>query len=326
MVCLYASVLKKYLFIVLMALLSISAGAYTKLTPETRNFVSLHADLGYAGLLHKIEGQKPSSGIQMEAGVGYRLFHNNFIFTLGAEAMYAMYANGMNKLDVTIPMRDTEGELFGMHVMTDKARDISHMANVNIPILFGGEWGRVYFMVGPKVSLNFMGKASSKAEVTTYGEYEHYYDDFYNMTNHQFESGRKMSSAKMDIRWNFNIMAHVEVGGRIGHMFKHPGFRTNPDKIRMYLAVYADYGLLDVHQKGSGQPLFQYRETQEGVQFYIQPLMKSDVADATAFHNLSVGIKYTVAFELPKSGKSYIYDYHKVSSGYIKRGGNQSIQ
>lgn len=306
--------------------MSISASAYTKLTPETHNFVSLHADLGYAGLKHSIKGQKASSGVNAQAGVDYRLFYNNFLFSLGAEAMYAMYSNGMNDLDATIRMRDTEGELFGMHLLADQAKDVSHMANVNIPILIGGEWGRFYFLVGPKLSLNFMGKASSKAEVTTFGEYERYYDDFYDMENHQFSSGQQVKSAKLDIRWNFNIMAHIEVGARVGKMNKHTGFRTRPEKIRMYLAVYADYGLLDVHDKGNGKPIFEYRETNEGIQFYIQPLMKTDLADQTAFHNFSVGVKYTVAFEMPKRGKSYIYDYKKVNTGFIKRGGNQSIQ
>ena len=41
---------------------------------------------------------------------------------------------------------------------------------------------------------------------------------------------------------------------------------------------------------------------------------------------LTVGVKCAVLFELPKKGKSYYYDYNKVERGYIKRGGNQSIQ
>ena len=226
-----------------------------------------------------------------------------------------------------LPMIDTEGDLFKMHVLMDKSQDLSHMVNANIPVLFGGEWKRFYFMVGPKVSINLYGSTSSKAEYTTYGEYERYYDDFYDMPNHQFESGRRMESGKMALKWNFNIMAHAEIGGRIGHMFKHQQFRLNPDMVRMYLAVYADYGLFNLHTAAeTDMSTFGYQETDKGVQFYIQPLMLSSMAAEAVFNNLNVGIKYTVAFEIEQSAKSYIYDWNKTGRDYRKRGGNQSIK
>jgi hypothetical protein len=307
-------------------LLSISAGAYTKLAPDSRSFISLHGDLGYSALLNSIEGQQASNGVDARIGIDFRMQYNRFIFSVGAEGMYALYTNHMNKLDVSIPMKDTESDIFNMHVLLNKSRDNAHMVNLNVPLLVGMEWRRVYFMVGPKISLNLYGKTSSSAEITTYGEYERYYSDFYDMPNHQFYSGRKMSSLQMNLDWNLNVMVHAEVGARVGHISKYTGFRHNPDRIRMYVALFMDCGVLDVHQKGKGEPMFGYRETSDGVQFYIQPLMKSDIADQSAFRNLSVGVKFTVAFELPKKGKSYYYDYNKVDRGYIKRGGNQSIQ
>lgn len=309
-----------------MALLSVCANAHTKLTPENRSFISLHGDLGYSSLLNTIEGQKPSNGVSANIGVDYRLLYNRFLFTAGVEGMYAMYANQMDNLDVMIPMMDTEGDRFGMHVLLDKSHDRAHMGNVNIPILFGMEWGRVYFLVGPKLSVNLYGLTYSSAEITTYGEYERYYSYFYSMPNHQFDSGREMSSDKMKVKWNFNVLAHAELGLRLGHIFKYSGFRLNQEKIRMYLALYMDYGVLNVHNGSNGGQLFGYRDTGEGVQFYIEPLIKSNLADNAVFNTLSVGLKFTVAFEMPKSGKSYIYDYQKVNSGFIKRGGNQSIQ
>ena len=307
-------------------LLSVCAGAHTKLAPESHSFISFHGDLGYSALLNNIKGQKPSNGLDLNVGVDFRLYYNRFLFSVGVEGMYAYYANKLDKLDLTIPMRDTEGDLFGMHVLVNKSSDRAHMGNVNIPFLFGLEWKRFYFMVGPKLSLNFFGKTASQAQITTYGEYERYYSDFYNMPNHQFDSKLPIKSATMDLHWNFNVLAHVEIGARIGRMTQHTGYYLNPEKVRMYLAFFLDYGLLDVHDSGKGDPMFGYRETSEGVQFFVQPLMKSDLADGAVFNNLSLGVKFTVAFELPKKGKSYKYDYNKVERGYIKRGGNQSIQ
>ena len=227
---------------------------------------------------------------------------------------------------MTVPMMDTEGDIFQMHVMMDKSRDRSHMVNLNIPLLIGGEWKRFYFLLGPKVSINMYGSTSSKAEYTTFGEYERYYDDFYEMPNHQFESGRKMSSSSIKMKWNFNILAHAEIGARIGHMYKHQMFRLNPDMIRMYVALYADFGVLNLHSASKTDVgTFGYRETDEGVQFYVQPLMLSNLASGAVFRNLNVGVKFTVAFELKQNSKSYIYDYHRVERNYRRRGGTQAI-
>ena len=300
--------------------------AHTPLSPETRHFLSLHGDAGYSALLHTIPGQKPSAGMAAMLGFDYRLFHNNFIFSAGIEGMYELNANHLDDHDEAIRMRDTEGDEFNMHVHVDKSSDLAHMANVNIPLLFGGEWGRFYFMVGPKVSINLYGMTASSAQITTYGEYDKYYDDFYDMVNHQFVSNQYMSSASMPLKWNFNIIAHAEIGGRVGHMFKHQQFRINPDKVRMYLAAFVDFGLLNLHVSSGGSPVFGYRETDKGVQFYLQPLLMSSLADNAVFRNLNVGIKYTIAFELPKQGKSYIYDNNKVGRDYRIRGGNQGLK
>ena len=309
-----------------MALSCAGMSAYTALSPDVTNFVGLHIDAGYSSLLHTIQGQKPAVGANTCFGVDYRLNYNNFLFSVGAEAMYELNANQLDKLDVSIPMVDTEGDYFDMHVQVDKSRDLSHMANVNIPILFGGEWQRFYFLVGPKLSLNLYGSTSSTALVTTYGEYEQYYDDFYDMPNHQFASGQPMSSGLLPLGWNMQILAHLEVGGRVGHMYRHQQFRLNPDKVRMYVAAYVDFGLLNLHSNSGGAPIFEYRETDQGVQFYIQPLLRSSLADGATFRNFNIGVKYTIAFEMPKHGKSYIYDSNKVDRDYRKRGGNQSIR
>ena len=90
--------------------------------------------------------------------------------------------------------------------------------------------------------------------------------------------------------------------------------------------AYVDFGLFDVHVKGSGSPIFGYRETDTGVQFYVQPLMLSNLSAGAVFRNLNVGIKYTIAFEMPQRGKSYIYDYDRVEHHYRIRGGNQTIK
>ena len=304
----------------------VSAMAFTRLTADKAHFISLHGDLGYSALLHNIPDRAPSAGLNANLGVDYRLFYNNFLFSAGVEGMYQLNSNPLDAMDLSLPMLDTEGEPFQMHVLVDESNDLSHMLNLNIPLLVGGEWGRFYFLVGPKASVNLYGAASSNAEFTTYGEYDRMYDDFYDMPNHQFQSGHTMQSGLLPMKWNVNIMAHLEVGGRLGHMFRYKAFRLDPDRVRMYLAAYVDFGILNLHAKGTGAPAFDYRETDEGLKFYIQPLLLSTMSDNATIRNLNVGVKYTVAFELPQRGKSFIYDWNSVDQNYRKRGGNQTIK
>ena len=300
--------------------------AHTKLTPELVNFVSLHGDLGYSALLTTMPDHKLASGVNPTIGVDYRLFYNNFLFSVGAEAMYQLNAYNIGAFNDTVPMQDTEGNSFRMIAKVDKPRDLTHMVNVNIPILFGGEWGRLYFMVGPKVSLNLFGAASSSAVYETYADYDNAYDDFHDMPNHQLERGQRMSSSTLPLRWKLNVMAHAEIGARINHMFKHKQFRINPDKIRMYLAAYVDYGVLNIYSASENKPWYEYAKADKGVQFNIRPLMCSTLANGAKFNNLNVGIKYTIAFEMPTHGKSYIYDSNKVDRNYRTRGGNQTLK
>ena len=317
--------MKRCYLIVCFVLCAALASAYTRLTPETYHFISLHGDLGYSALLHTIQGKKPSAGMNANFGVDYRLYHNDFLFSIGVEGMYELNFNLIDQLDFAIPMRDTEGDLFNMHVHVNAPRDMARMVNINLPVLFGGEWKRFYFMVGPKVSLNLYGSTSSDALVTTYGEYERYYDDFYDMPNHQFASDQPMGSGTLPLRWNLNLMAHLEVGGRIGHMYRYKAFHIHPDKVRMYLAAYADFGILNLRSSQGGVPTFDYRETDHGVQFYVQPMLLSDLSAGAIVRNLNAGIKFTVAFELPSHGKSYLYSDPGNERTRTKRGGNQGL-
>jgi hypothetical protein len=318
---------KKFILIAYILLISIGVNAQARISSETTHGFFMSGDLGYSALLHNIQGYPASAGLNTNIGMGYRLFHDNFLFSTGLEAAYQFNANQLDNMDLKMPMRDTEGQLFQMHVLVNESQDFTHMVNLNLPILFGGEWGKVYFLVGPKIAINVYGAASSSAVYTTYGEYDEYYDDFYDMPNHQFESNRKMSSGTLPMDWNMNIMAHLEIGSRVGHYYKYKIFRINPDKVHMYLAAYVDFGVLNIHSNKAGEPIFDYKETEDqGVQFYIQPLLISSASNNAVIRNLNIGIKYTICFPMKPSGKSFIYDWWKAGRDYRKSGGNQAFK
>lgn len=319
--------IKKRILTICALLVCVCVCAQKRLSSETLHGVYFNGDMGYSALLHSIPNQPVSAGMNANIGLGYKLFKDKFIFTAGVEGAYQLNANDLKNMDFEIPMIDTEGDAFKMHVLVNESKDYTHMLNLNIPLLFGGEWGRFYFLIGPKIALNLYGAATSSAVYTTYGEYDDYYDDFHDMPNHQFESNKKMSSGTLPMKWNMNIMAHFEIGGRVGHYYKYKIFRTNDDKVYMYLAGYVDFGILNIHAAQPGKPIFEYKDTPDkGLQFYIQPLMTSSLSDNAIVRNLNVGIKYTIYLPTKPAGKSYIYDWNKIGRDYRKSGGNQSFK
>lgn len=317
--------MKRYILTICLACFYICAIAHTRLTPETHNYITLHGDVGVSMLLHNIPNQRPGAGMNGIVGVDYRLFHNNFLFTIGAEGMYNLFVNPLDSIHESIRMLDTEGQQFTMHVQVHNSQDRAYMATVNIPVLVGGEWGNFYFLAGPKFSYSFYGATSSSALATTYGEYERYYDDFYDMPNHQFETNKTMESGMLKMKWNMNVLAHLEMGGLLQTLKKNRGYSRYDDKVRTYLAVYADFGILNLRTSEGGDPIFGHRETEtEGVQFFVQPLLTSDMSADAVFRSLSVGVRFTVAFPMHEVGKSYKYNAKRTNSLNRKRRGTQA--
>lgn len=261
-------------------------------------------------------------------GCGYRYNRNNFVFSVGIEGSYCFTAFNISNLDFLLPMRDTEGDLFDMRIRVSRSRDVTRMADICIPVLLGGEWGRFYWMAGPKLAISVYGSAYSRAEYTTIGEYDRYYDDFQNMPDHQFVSDQITESELLPVKWNMDVRAHLEIGARLDRFNRYKGFHAKKAETRMYLAVYADAGLLNLRSEAGNIPIFDYKETPDaGLQFFIQPVMRSSLTDRTFVRNIHAGIKFTVAFELQQRGKSYKYDDSSLlRRASLKRGGNQALK
>lgn len=278
-------------------------GAFTRLTPEQRHFLSVDGSLGYASLTNNSPELQSGSGMAATIGVGYRLFRNNFLFSTGVEGYYMLNAHSMSDTKLTVDMFDTEGDPFRMMADASDGSDICHSVSVNLPLLFGGEFRRFYFLVGPKLSYNLWGQAESKGILTTRGDYDRYIGEFENMPNHYFET-RPITSGAQKLSWNLDILAHAEIGARLGDVIFLTGADIPKPKHRYYLAFYVDYGLLNIRTStpsGNRLECVQSDPTTEPPRFVLTPaVMSNEMGDAT-IHQYSFGIKATILFELPQS-------------------------
>lgn len=301
------------------------AYAASKLNPNDRHMLGFWGSLGYSGLLHNRTESKIPSGVAPAIGVGYRYSHNNFIFQTGLEGQYAWMTCVMPLEIYQQRMVDSDinHEPFMMTAAISDRKEVYQTANVQLPLYVGYERGYFYALAGVTAGLNVYGTASSKGTLDTRAEYERLIGVMEEMPNHGL-TRIDVNSGSKTFHTNINVMAHVEIGGRLDKFYQKTGFRAKRHTHRLYLAAFADYGVLNVHQNTSAGELIELDFT-EGVNATVTPLLISNQMLGKRINPLVAGVKFTVMFELPKHGKSYIYDYYKVTNGYIKRGGNQSI-
>lgn len=274
------------------------AAAYRPLAEEYRHFLSVDAALGYASLHNNSGDLHSGNGTALNIGCGYRIAYRRFLFAVGIEGSYLFNTHSMSDARGQFSMMDTEGDDFIMHVDATQGSDVCHLLSGNIPVLFGAEFGRFYFLLGPEIACNLMGKTVSQSRITTTGEYDRYIGIFENMPNHRLETIATNSGLR-SFNLGVDVLLHLEIGGRIGHLPSERGEKDLADK-RCYLALFADYGLLNLRRQQLTGDRIGYTETGQGVQFYVTPTLLCNSLHSARLNQYMVGIKATFLLELPK--------------------------
>ena len=288
-----------YIIAILLGLSQV-AGAFTRLSPERHHFLSVDGAIGYASLDNNSADLQSGVGAAANIGVGYRVYYNTFLFATGLEAYYLYNTHTMSSVQCQLDMVDTEGMPFTLLADATQGNDVCHSLSLNIPVLFGWEYRRFYFIAGPKVSYNIFGQAESSAMLTTKGQYERYIGIFEDMPNHQLQTS-SVTSGKQPLSWNLDLLLHIELGARLGDLLFMSGADIPKPKHRFYIALYADYGVLNIRNTSATGDRLGYRETAErGVEFYLTPAMMCNQLQDAAVHQYQVGVKATFLLELPQ--------------------------
>ena len=306
--------MKRQLYI-LFALLCFAQAlcAFTRLTAEQYHFISLDGSLGYASLINDSETIKPGTGVAANIWVGYRFYRNYFLLSTGIEGYYLLNTYSMSDMKLNLDMIDTEGQPFVLTVDATKGSDECHSVSLNLPILLGAEIKRFYFLVGPKLSYNVWGKATMNGEMSLSADYERYILPFEDMPTHGLVKKRPINEPPKPLSWNFDVMAHAEIGIRLGKADFLSGFDAFYSTTRYYLSVYADYGLLNIRKSSALDKRMKYDESWQSEQNMIPiaftpAIMSTEMGDADV-HQYQVGVKMTILFELPqkKGGTQWMH-------------------
>lgn len=155
----------------------------------------------------------PFFGGSDNVGLGYKLYANHFIFSIGAEFGASVFTNYSEEPIVNGNKRIPQGML-----------ELLGNGHVSIPTLIGGEFGKFYFKLGVVPSLNLLNGATVIGPVLNNENPEPY-----------------ESPTLMLYRNPFQLYGRIELGGSFGKFT--PYDEPLQPKARFYLGGYVDFGL-----------------------------------------------------------------------------------
>ncbi len=271
--------------------------AFLNLEAQHLNNIIVWGSGGYSSLLHADKDISSPGGLGGGVGVGYELHYKKFLFHTGLEFTYLNPTLRMSDfIHNQEGLMDTEGELYTGHFYFKENTDKYKLGNFNLPLMFGLRSGKVYFLAGTKLGLNLFGNSTVESQVTATGTYDRFIEDFENMPNHNF--GTTNEKHDYSVKLNFNCTASLEAGTYLGN-------NKNADKTQYRLAVFCDYGLLNVNNNPEENLILYSNE----VNFY-QPYLNNYLKSSDRRVNpLYVGLKFTVIFGV-ESKKDCMCDFY----------------
>ncbi len=300
---------------------------------EVKHLIGVSAEVGEWSLLPQNSTLNPSLGGAGSLGFVYDLQAGHFLLDLGVGITGGQTTFKVPDWSYTFAdQTDSEGDMFDYVCSVNKRTDAYSNLAVKIPLLFGGQYRRFYALAGVKFGLNVLTQTAMTANLSTYGQYFQYvngqkvymFDRFFDTPPYtdEFFANRELKDSEKT-SFNVNLDVSVEIGARLGFLTDHTGFDVPKSKVQYRLAVFADYGVLDLHKAQSFSAVdvnSQNVGSSENALRMHNILSTENVVSAV--NNLLVGIKFTVLFELPQTrGCVICRDGYSGFSTHNRKGG-----
>ena len=355
--------MKKYLYYsILVAILvsgSMSAMAAKKKMSDRRKYsqdihlVSFWGGAGYSGLVNNYSKSdnlsftydltsgtyKPQflGGGGGMIGVGYELHHKKFIFSVGPEFRVLSSRDNFHMLDANgekfsmIDYTHPEYSSMVQHFDIQRYHETNVVGQIMLPIMFGANFEKFYFLAGGKVGYSIFGHYHQRAKITSSVTDEMAVDDWYEIYSHFLQKEQlgkhplyqQVDGVKPTFKGknNFGLDATVsaEFGVNINEFMSATWQKENMKKkypLHMRAAAFIDYGIPNMYamslakanQTNTDMLTFVPGVDDGGYaveKFFTTSVHKSQIArGAGAFNarvnSLLVGVKFTALLQLNK--------------------------
>lgn len=294
------------------------------------HFVNFWGGAGYSGLVNNYAKQNPFSfntvinDAEMASkflgggggmlGAGYELHHKKFIFTTGPEFRlltsrdnFAFTNADGEKVPVNVLQPDYSGENMILHYNFKKFHETNVVGQVTLPILFGANFEKYYFLAGGKIGYSIFGHYHQRDKLTTSVTDPMAVEDWYEIPSHAIETDQLGKhplylgdTFKGKNKFGLDATVSAEFGVNINEFLGAGWQKENMKKkypLHMRAAVFMDYGIPNMNKSliGDGAATF---ASISGAGMNTTSIHKS-YANAHV-NSLLVGLKFTALLQLNK--------------------------
>lgn len=279
---------------------------------QPKSYISVWGEAGESSLLTTLTNidTKSSFGVGGGIGGGYEMHLSNFVWTAGLHIGIMHTSFKLGNINDSFDAVDDEGDALLYTYTQNNRRDNYTGLSLQVPVMVGADFGRIYFLAGVKVDVSMLGRSKVKTRLSSSGDYYDLIDPFTGMPEHGYFDDVTFDQ-KADFKFRPDVMASAELGVNFGLVTKEMGFDVPKKKQIFRLALFADYGLLDKHNPGRLESItlptkLDASKMSEGIT--VNNIL-STTQSTKEVHNLLVGVKFTVLFKLPDHEKCVICEY-----------------
>lgn len=290
-----------------------------------QRYIGLSANAGEHSWLGTLESGKLSGSYGAGGGLGFHFEaqRNHFLFTFGvqgnvhhsvfgSEEQVSFWADdGDPQIAHSYNPSGIYGNFTYQYDFYDRKDQYTNVV-VQVPLMFGGQFGHFYFLLGAKLqTMTLWGQASAKAMFNSRGIYAGMYPGasgvraFEHMPEHGFFDEQPIAPQKMGAKFNLNALA----AGELGYTTTSRSFLSKTSgRMRQYqmrVGAYFDYGLLnDCEYRPDGPayttPTYNAATASEDMKNVQMIHLLASANRAEIIRPMQVGVKFTVLFQLPQ--------------------------
>ena len=289
---------------------SVYGGEWSLVPLQSENKPGL-GGAGGLGFVYEMQYDFPytTARLLVQTGIGFQMGHTS------------LKTSGL--LNDTLKAQYDGSDTFDYIYALSNCHDTYTSYDAVVPFMVGVQYQKFYALAGFKMHYYASTTAKSSANILTYGSYKRLDDEGNWQPLYPGDPDLGEGNLGHDPYWQFfdnvekksegpakfdmNVDVTLEVGGRIGGATQASGFDVPKRRTEYRIAAFADFGVTNIFKGGGAGPL-----NKEGVTYHggsndpymtdnvtLNPLVSSKNY-ANSVHNLTVGIKFTVLFQLPE--------------------------
>lgn len=260
---------------------------------------------GYSSLLTDAKNIDAFGNVGFGFGGGYEFQANRFKIHTGIEYVNLRSNLRLNDFTHSRLMLDTEDDEYMGHFKFSGNKDRYKFGYVNIPLMFGGQFGHFYFLVGGKFGLNLSASSTTESTIKSTSTYPAFMVDFENMPNHFFTTVNE--ETKYKIAFEQNISAAFEMGFYL---------KKEASNIHYRFSLFCDYGLNKIYSNPSPQDVLLSKYGAD----YFQPVLNNFLlSNQTKVNALYAGLKFTLVLSAKKQASCRCEEYVNLSNRKLKK-------